>query len=106
MSFGRPLASGMLNSLRPSILGGNSHFLNNYSIFTRGSGSSLVVLSMYVDDIILTGTDLIELATLKSFLHNQFRIKYLGILHYFWVLRFSTLLWVCFYIRRNSLLIC
>lgn len=57
--------------------------MNDYSIFTRGSSSFLVILVVYVDDIILTGTDLAEIDALKFYLHDQFWIKDLGILHYF-----------------------
>ncbi|XP_019242575.1 PREDICTED: uncharacterized protein LOC109222711, partial [Nicotiana attenuata] len=56
---------------------------NDYSLFTRGSGDSFVVLAVYVDDIILTGTDSTEISALKSFLHQQFWIKDLGSLSYF-----------------------
>lgn len=42
-----------------------------------------MILVVYVDDIILTVTDLVEIDALKSFLHDRFRIKDLGILHYF-----------------------
>ncbi|XP_059301844.1 uncharacterized mitochondrial protein AtMg00810-like [Lycium ferocissimum] len=48
-----------------------------------GSGDSLVILVVYVDDIVLTGTDLEEINALKSFFHEQFRNKDLGLLRYF-----------------------
>ncbi|XP_075112920.1 uncharacterized protein LOC142182617 [Nicotiana tabacum] len=40
-----------------------------------GSSSFLVILAVYVDGIIVTGTDLSEISSLKGFLHEQFRIK-------------------------------
>lgn len=42
-----------------------------------------IFVSVYVDDIILTGTDTKEIESLKTFLHDQFRIKDQGRLHYF-----------------------
>ncbi|XP_019233683.1 PREDICTED: uncharacterized protein LOC109214243 [Nicotiana attenuata] len=59
------------------------HSLNGYSVFTKGYGDSLVILAVYVDDIILTGTDLTEVSAPKGFLHDQFKIKDLGLLNYF-----------------------
>ncbi|XP_070005742.1 secreted RxLR effector protein 161-like [Nicotiana sylvestris] len=57
------------------------HSLNDYSVFTKRSGASLVILAVYVDDIILIGTDLSEIFALKSFLHDQFKIKDLDEFH-------------------------
>lgn len=42
---------------------------------------------MYVDDILLTGTDKEEIEHLKSFLHSQIKIKDLRKLNYFWGLK-------------------
>ena len=38
---------------------------------------------MYVDDIVITGSDSESIFSLKSFLHSQFHIKDLGMLKYF-----------------------
>ena len=38
---------------------------------------------MYVNDIIITGSDMTGISSLKSFLHDQFHIKDLGMLKYF-----------------------
>lgn len=42
-----------------------------------------MLLSIYVDDVILTRTNQEEINSLKSFLNDQFKIKDLGLLHYF-----------------------
>ncbi|XP_024028503.1 uncharacterized protein LOC112093728 [Morus notabilis] len=55
----------------------------DYSLFTKGSGSTFVALLVYVDDIILTGPSLTVLDFLKKFLHSQFKLKDLGSLKYF-----------------------
>nr|XP_016515974.1 PREDICTED: uncharacterized mitochondrial protein AtMg00810-like [Nicotiana tabacum] len=62
---------------------GYHHSLNDYSLFTRVSRDSIVVLADYMDYIILTGTNSAEISSLKSFLDAQFKIKDLGSLSYF-----------------------
>lgn len=62
---------------------GYHHSYNDYSLFTKGSGDSLVIIVVYVDDIILSGTNMHEITVLKCFLHDQFKIKDLGLLNYF-----------------------
>nr|XP_016500883.1 PREDICTED: uncharacterized protein LOC107819297 [Nicotiana tabacum] len=56
---------------------------NDYSLFTKSSNSSLTVLVVYVNDILLAGDDVAELDNLQYFLDSQFKIKYLGSVHYF-----------------------
>nr|XP_016489607.1 PREDICTED: uncharacterized mitochondrial protein AtMg00810-like [Nicotiana tabacum] len=62
---------------------GYKHSENNYSPFSKKVSSSIIFVAVYVDDVIITGTDSVEIANLKSFLDGQFKIKDLGKLHYF-----------------------
>lgn len=43
----------------------------------------ITILAVYVDDLLLTGSDSSEIDDLKTFLHATFSIKDLGSLHYF-----------------------
>ncbi|XP_070035124.1 uncharacterized protein [Nicotiana tomentosiformis] len=61
---------------------GFKHSASDYSLFYSKQGNSAVFVAVYVDDVILTGANLEEIKELKAFLHNQFRIKDLGKLHY------------------------
>lgn len=62
---------------------GYSSSLNDYSLFSKKSASSTVLLVVYIDNIILTTNDLEEITALKSFLDNKLKIKDLGVLNYF-----------------------
>ncbi|XP_059290878.1 uncharacterized protein LOC132044419 [Lycium ferocissimum] len=62
---------------------GFTHSLNDYSIFVKKSNSSLSIVAVYVDDIILIGNDSADVHSLNQFLHQEFKIKDLGDLHFF-----------------------
>ncbi|XP_022887164.1 uncharacterized protein LOC111403045 [Olea europaea var. sylvestris] len=65
------------------ILHGFQQSKSDYSLFTKGSGNTFVVLLVYVDDIIITGPNINIIDSLKGFLHSQFKLKDLGVLKYF-----------------------
>ena len=56
---------------------------NDYSLFIRKKTSGVIIAAVYVDDIVLTGTDQLGIHNLKHRLHHVFSIKDLGLLHYF-----------------------
>ena len=56
---------------------------NDYSLFFETSGQHLTVVAVYVDDILVTGTNVDGVIILKQHLHSTFGIKDLGHLHYF-----------------------
>lgn len=45
---------------------------NDHSVFLKNTNTSLIVVAVYVDDILVTGNDSTEINSLKAFLHNQF----------------------------------
>lgn len=52
-------------------------------MFTKGFGTTFAALLVYVDDIIITGSDYKAVDSLKSVLHSLFKLKDLGQLKYF-----------------------
>lgn len=53
------------------------------SLLCKFTSSSIVYLLVYVNDIIITSSNDIEVKQLMSMLHNLFALKYLGYLNYF-----------------------
>jgi len=62
---------------------GFQHSKNDYSLFLKQSDNSVVLVAVYVDDIVVTGNNSADIHALKAFLHEKFKIKDLGELHYF-----------------------
>ena len=56
---------------------------SDHSVFYRNFSSSIILLIVYVDDIVITGSDSNGILSLKSFLHIHFHTKDLGMLKYF-----------------------
>ncbi|KAK9088655.1 hypothetical protein Scep_027737 [Stephania cephalantha] len=52
-------------------------------MFYKHNHGKIAILIVYVDDIVMTGDDIVELESLKNFLSNQFEVKDLGQLKYF-----------------------
>jgi hypothetical protein len=57
------------------------HFDPN--VYTKKVGSHLIILFLYVDDLILTGSDSKLLNHVKTILKKKFEMTELGFLHYF-----------------------
>lgn len=62
---------------------GFSSSLNDYSLLFKKTGDFISIVTVYVDDILITGNHPTELTDLKAFLHSEFKIKDLGLIHYF-----------------------
>eukprot|EP00253_Pinus_taeda_P026826 PITA_26826 len=52
-------------------------------VYTKKEGESLIILFLYVDDVILTGSDPNLINHVKSILKNKFEMTHFGHLHYF-----------------------
>jgi len=53
------------------------------TLFYRHSGNRITILAVYVDDIVITGDDTLEITRLKENLSKEFEVKDLGQLRYF-----------------------
>jgi len=52
-------------------------------LFLQSSSHHLTIVAVYVDDILITGSNPTAIQLLKHNLHAAFGIKDLGLLHYF-----------------------
>ena len=55
----------------------------DHTMFYRHSERRITILAVYVDDIIITGDDEVEISRLKRNLSKEFEVKDLGQLKYF-----------------------
>ncbi|CAJ2651582.1 unnamed protein product [Trifolium pratense] len=62
---------------------GYTQSTSDYSLFTIKQQNHFTALLIYVDDVILTGTDIQEITRIKTILDNNFKIKDLGVVKYF-----------------------
>jgi len=56
---------------------------HDYSLFINKSSTDIVLIAVYVDDILITGSNKLEIDHVKHHLDQCFGIKDLGTLHYF-----------------------
>lgn len=64
-----------------------SHY--DYSLFTKNIGKDLLVILVYVDDLLVTGSSLHHIQQIREELQHRFRMKDLGELKYFLGIEFS-----------------
>ncbi|CAM8878685.1 unnamed protein product [Rhodiola kirilowii] len=57
--------------------------IEDYSLFTLKKNGEFIILLVYVDDVVITGTCSTLIQEIKAFIHKEFRIKDLGNLKYF-----------------------
>ena len=62
---------------------GFSRCHSNPNVYTKKVGNHIIILVLYVDDLILTGSDPKILTHVKSSLKKHFEMSDLGHLHYF-----------------------
>ena len=60
---------------------------SDHSIFYKNYSYGIVLLVVYMDDIVITGSDSKGILSLKSFLHSQFHTKDLRMFSISWVLK-------------------
>ena len=55
----------------------------NYTLFFKHATGKVAIPIVYVDDIVITGDDIVEIIDLKKYLAQEFEVKDLGQLKYF-----------------------
>jgi hypothetical protein len=66
-----------------------SSFHSDPNVYTKKVGIHIIILVLYVDDLILNGSDPKILNHVKNNLKKKFEMTYLGFLHYFLGLQVS-----------------
>ncbi|GJY90671.1 putative RNA-directed DNA polymerase [Tanacetum coccineum] len=83
--YGLKQAPRQWNEKLTSVLNehGFVHSMNDYSLFVKHDSDNILILLVYVDYIVITGSNLDEIDKFKRFLASKFQIKDLGSLKYF-----------------------
>jgi len=55
----------------------------DYAMFRPSTPHGIVLLILYVDDMVIIGSDPVAIASLKQHFQSEFEMKYLGFLRYF-----------------------
>ena len=56
---------------------------SEHAVYRRGSGTSLLIVGVYVDDLVITGADTAEIISFKQQMIGMFRMSDLGMLSYY-----------------------
>ena len=56
---------------------------HDYSVFYKQSNLGYILIAIYVDNIVITGSDKLGILKLKNFLQTKFQTKDLGTLKHF-----------------------
>ncbi|WVZ51167.1 hypothetical protein U9M48_002333 [Paspalum notatum var. saurae] len=56
---------------------------SEHAVYTRGKGAHRLIVGVYVDDLIITGSNVTELKQFKEEMKSTFQMSDLGLLHYY-----------------------
>ena len=75
----------------------------DYALFVKCTDVGCIILSLYVDDMIIIGDDVDDISILKAQLAKLFKIKDLGPLRYFMGIKVAYRLEVIYFLNQNML---
>lgn len=61
----------------------------DHSLFIKIEGTNIIVILIYVDDMLVTGSSMTLIEHTKATLHKAFKIKYIGNLKFFLGMEFN-----------------
>ena len=62
---------------------GFQHSTPKHAVYIRGKKAHRLIVGVYVDDLVITGRDIIKLKQFKEEMKNTFQMSDLGLLHYY-----------------------
>jgi hypothetical protein len=62
---------------------GFTHSTSEHAVYARGQGNSRLLVGVYVDDLVITGTNAAEIAKFKKQMSAQFQMSDLGLLCFY-----------------------
>ena len=83
MGLNKHLDNGNLKLTNALVTTGFTQSVHDYSLFTLKKGAEIVIILVYVDNFLITGSDTQMITEAKENLHRQFKLKDLGELKFF-----------------------
>ena len=75
--------------------------ISDPTLYVKNFGDDILIIVLYLDDLIITGSQLISIQKLKENLKNEIEMTNLGLFHFFGVFKFGIWPMVFFFLIQN-----